>query len=217
VGVVLSGYQDCGTAGMASIKARGGIGVVQTPETALVPEMPKAVLARVTVDHVVPPAELAGLLVKLASMPAGPEKPPGVFLDQLEGRVEGERAELVCPVCQGVLTEATSGALAHFRCHVGHAFSLDALVREQSEEMERALWAAVRSLEEGAALSRRLAQHEHGKELQRRFLEKEETQRQQADVIRQILLHGSMLSRADATRVSAADSAVPKPRGSGAP
>jgi two-component system chemotaxis response regulator CheB len=110
-----------------------------------------------------------------------------------------------------VLTEAQTGVFEHFRCHVGHAFSLDSLVREQGEEMERALWAAVRSLEEGAALSKRLAAKE-GSDLGRRFFEKERTQTDQAELIRQIILHGALLSRADATMVTAADvAAVPAP------
>src|SRR5205823_1545952 len=71
IGVVLSGYQDCGTAGMMSIKARGGMSVVQSPESALVDEMPRGVIARVPVDHVVHPLELPGLLTRLARMPAG--------------------------------------------------------------------------------------------------------------------------------------------------
>lgn len=64
----------------------------------------------------------------------------------------------------------TIGEHRHFRCHVGHAFSLDSLLGEQGEDLERALWAAVRSLEESAALSHHLMQ--------------------QADVIRRILLRG---------------------------
>src|SRR5262245_25058272 len=34
IGVVLTGYLDCGTAGLLSIKARGGIGVAEDPQTA---------------------------------------------------------------------------------------------------------------------------------------------------------------------------------------
>jgi two-component system chemotaxis response regulator CheB len=201
IGVVLSGYLDCGTAGMMSIKARGGLSVVQSPDTAMAPDMPKSVMARVAVDHVVHPHELPGLLTRLAGTPAGPEVQPDRGIAELEGAEPGARAELVCPVCQGVLSEAQPGIVEHFRCHVGHAFSLQALVAEQSESMERALWSAVRALEESAALSRRLARHERG-ELGRRFVEKASTQLQEADLIRHILLHGNMLSNGDATRQS---------------
>ncbi len=201
IGVVLSGYQDCGTAGMMSIKARGGVGVVQSPDTAVAPDMPRNVLARMSVDHVVDPLELPGLLTRLAASPAGPDLLPERPVEQLEGTEAGARAELVCPICQGVLSEAQPGIVQHFRCHVGHAFSLQTLVGAQSESMERALGAAVRALEESAAMSRRLARSEKG-EIGRRFLEKASTQMQEAELIRRILLHGPLLSEDDASRRS---------------
>jgi two-component system chemotaxis response regulator CheB len=197
IGVVLSGYQDCGTAGMMSIKARGGVSVVQSPESAQAPEMPESVLRRVPVDHIVHPRELASLLMRLASEPAGPERQPDSVVGQLEGAAPGEPTAVVCPICQGVLTEAHAGKFEHFRCHVGHAFSMESLVREQSESMERALWAAVRALEESSGLSRRLALRESG-ELSHRFGEKAHTQIEQADLIREILLNGGMLTPPDA-------------------
>lgn len=200
IGVVLSGYQDCGTAGMMSIKARGGLSVVQSPETATASDMPRSVLDRVMVDFVASPPELPGLLVRLAAQPAGPDGHPDDYIYQLEGAQPGKRAELVCPMYEGVLSEAQPGEFRLFRCHVGHAFSLESLVREQSEEMERALWAAVRSLEESAALSLRLSAREGG-ELKRRFAEKAKTQNEQADLIRHILLHGTKLSPADASQL----------------
>ncbi len=201
VGVVLSGYQDCGTAGMMSIKARGGVSVVQAPESAVTPDMPRSVLQRVAVDHVVAPGELAALLVRLSSESASPALAPDSFVEQLEGAAAGSPVNVVCPICQGALTEAQPGVFQHFRCHVGHTFSLESLVREQSEELERALWAAVRALEESSALSQRLSVTEKS-ELRQRFREKAFTQKDQAELLRQVLLHGEMLSARDAAVVS---------------
>lgn len=200
IGVVLSGYQDCGTAGMMSIKSRGGVSVVQSPETATAPDMPRSVIARVPVDHVVHPRELAQLLTLLTSRAPGPAREPEPFVAQLEGSVPGQPAEVVCPICQGVLTQSDPSAFEHFRCHTGHSFSMESLVREQAEGMERALWAAVRALEESAALSRRLAVSEKS-DLRLRFREKASTQSEQADLIRQILLGGSLLAARDAAAV----------------
>lgn len=195
VGVVLSGHQDCGTAGMMSIKARGGIGVVQAPDSAIAPAMPTSVLERVEVDHVVHPLELPGLIAKLVRTNASAPAEPDRTVRQLEGREPGARAEVVCPACHGVLTEAQANDYHEFRCHVGHVFSLDSLVREQSEETERALWAAVRSLEESAAMSRRLSRSPG--ELAPRFADKAETLQSHADHIREILLRGGLLSQTD--------------------
>jgi two-component system chemotaxis response regulator CheB len=199
VGVVLSGYQDCGTAGMMSIKARGGLCVVQAPDSAHAPDMPRSVLKHVAVDHVVHPSELAALIERLTALPEGRGKHVDALIEKIEGTASGVRAELVCPICQGVLTEAEPDVFEHFRCHVGHAFSLQTLVSEQSEGMDRALWAAVRALEESAALSRRLARTATS-DLRDRFLEKAKTQIQEADLIREILLRGDMLSEEDAER-----------------
>jgi two-component system chemotaxis response regulator CheB len=99
-----------------------------------------------------------------------------------------------------VLTEAQAGRYEQYRCHVGHTFSLESLVREQGEQIERALWGAVRTLEESAALSERIAGHERN-ELRERFAEKARTQRDEAAAIRSILLRGSALSADDAKLV----------------
>jgi two-component system chemotaxis response regulator CheB len=229
VGVVLSGYLDCGTAGMMSVKARGGVAVVQDPATAVAPGMPGSVMARVEVDHVVKPAELPGLLARLAETGApaqgrrkGANGVPA--LDAMEGRVTGSPVELVCPDCQGVLTQAEVAGFRRFRCHVGHAFSLESLVDAQSEEVERAMWAAVRSLEEGAALSGRLHRTQGSRELRGRFGEKQRELLEQARVLRGILLRGA--ERLDepgfegkgtrrAPRAEAASTTAPR-RGAGA-
>jgi two-component system chemotaxis response regulator CheB len=197
IGVVLSGYRDCGTAGMMSVKARGGVAVAQAPEAASVPEMPRSVIEKVAVDHIVHPRELASLLVRLVAEPAGPSMQPPAIVQQLEGAEPGAASDVVCPICQGVLTEAHLAGFEHFRCHVGHAFSLASLLREQSESLERALWASVRALEESAALSRRLGGSEKS-ELRRRFREQARTQAEHAELIRQILLRGAWLSPRDA-------------------
>ena len=64
-----------------------------------------------------------------------------------------------CPECDGALAEEGSGELVHYRCHVGHAFSPESLVGAESDRLERAMWTALRCLEENAALARRMARH----------------------------------------------------------
>ena len=67
IGVVLSGYLDDGSAGLAAIKEQGGIAIVQDPDDAVAPDMPRNALRAVDVDYCLPAAEIAPLLVKLVN------------------------------------------------------------------------------------------------------------------------------------------------------
>ena len=66
-GVVLSGGLDDGTAGLAAIKAAGGVTIVQDPQEAEASSMPQNALRHVRIDHCLPVREIAALLVRLSS------------------------------------------------------------------------------------------------------------------------------------------------------
>jgi two-component system, chemotaxis family, protein-glutamate methylesterase/glutaminase len=151
VGVVLTGALDCGTAGLAEIKHAGGIAVVQDPDQAECPGMPSNALRGVKVDYVRSLEHLPALLVELARTPAEAVADP----PRENGVVDNH---LSCPACHGALNRAIIGAVEHYRCRVGHAYSLDGLVAAQGDAVEHAMWALVRSLEESADLSHRAAQ-----------------------------------------------------------
>jgi two-component system chemotaxis response regulator CheB len=70
---------------------------------------------------------------------------------------EGNPSVFACPECHGVLWELREGNLLQFRCRVGHSYGSDSLVVELSQASEAALWAALRALEEKAAMQRRIA------------------------------------------------------------
>jgi two-component system chemotaxis response regulator CheB len=66
-GVVLSGAQDDGAAGLWWIKKYGGTAIAQDPFEAEHPSMPQSAIDTVGVDHVAPIAEIARLLTWLVA------------------------------------------------------------------------------------------------------------------------------------------------------
>jgi two-component system, chemotaxis family, protein-glutamate methylesterase/glutaminase len=62
IGVVLTGANEDGAAGMAAIRSRRGLAVVQRPEEAEMREMPEATLRRAGADHVLSLADIGPLI-----------------------------------------------------------------------------------------------------------------------------------------------------------
>src|SRR5687768_905155 len=54
IGVILTGSLDDGAAGLWAIKQLGGTAIVQDPEEALYPDMPRAAIQATNVDYCVP-------------------------------------------------------------------------------------------------------------------------------------------------------------------
>lgn len=73
VGVVLSGADADGALGLKAIKGEGGIAIVQSPESAMYSDMPRSSIASDHVDLVVPPAQIALELNRLAEQFARPD------------------------------------------------------------------------------------------------------------------------------------------------
>jgi two-component system CheB/CheR fusion protein len=73
VGVVLSGMDSDGALGLKVIKGEGGIAIVQAPESARFPSMPRSSIGADHVDLVVPPADIGLELARLASQFLRPE------------------------------------------------------------------------------------------------------------------------------------------------
>ena len=65
-GIVLTGASADGARGLSAVKRRGGLAIVQSPDGALAPEMPRAALSMTKADHVLSLPELAALLGRLA-------------------------------------------------------------------------------------------------------------------------------------------------------
>lgn len=206
VGVVLTGSLDDGTIGSQIIKSCGGIVVVQEPNDATFPCMPRSVVENVKVDYCLPLLQISPLLIHLVNTSVekkvrdtipDDKKKASLEIMQMKGNsidnIEelGKPSAFICPECNGGLYELHEGELIHYRCKVGHAYSPLILGMEQSEKIESALWAALRLLKENVDLNHKLAlkARERNDNLTAvRFEENAHDANQHAEVLQQILI-----------------------------
>lgn len=173
IGVILSGALDDGTAGLWRIKHSGGLAVVQDPAEAEASSMPENALREVAVDYCVPLAEIPALLIKLSSEEVS-EDATGMkdektkieigIAAQANGLIKGSLdigalSPFTCPECHGVLSKIMDGDLARFRCHTGHAYSVDTLMATLTEKIEDSLYNALRGMDESILLLNHVGDH----------------------------------------------------------
>ncbi|HZQ53842.1 MAG TPA: chemotaxis protein CheB [Bryobacteraceae bacterium] len=187
-GILLTGELDDGTAGLWEVKRRGGIAIVQNPESAPFPSMPLSALREVEADYIVDVSEMGALLMRLANGQEGRRSVP------MEVAMEERRlTDLTCPDCRGTIWEVWRGKNREYRCRVGHTYSPKAMFAEHFAAQEKALYAAMVALEEGASLANRLADNFELPENEHLRAEAQEREKQAA-LIRKILEERSSFS-----------------------
>jgi two-component system chemotaxis response regulator CheB len=175
IGVVLTGYLDDGTSGLWSVQRMGGVTIVQDPQGAQFPAMPTNALEAVAADYIVSIAALAPLLTRLTTEPAPAKQAIAkteLALLELELSIakqgdafeagiinHGQLTSLTCPDCHGALTQLTEEPTIRYRCHTGHAYSLNALLGEVTQSVESLLYQSMRGLEETKLLLQQLGEH----------------------------------------------------------
>ena len=205
VGVVLTGYLDDGTSGLLAIKRCGGLAIVQDPDDADYPDMPTNALTEVEVDYRLPISKMGEVIHHIVEQPAAYiETVPKDIEKEVEiaervmsdiNREEklGDLAPISCPDCSGPLWQIGTDRVKRYRCHVGHGFTARALMASQDTALERALWAAMRTMEErgNMALIMAKSEEEQGRiKLAQVYRERSQTSKAHAQVIRQLLVDG---------------------------
>jgi two-component system chemotaxis response regulator CheB len=118
------------------------------------------------VDYSVPLAAIGPLLIRLTSEPSESSQevvvPDDVNIEvniakelhPVDAGLEGiaTPSRYACPECHGVLLQMKDAGIVRFRCHTGHAYSMDSLMADVDDGIDEALWNAIRSLEEAALL-----------------------------------------------------------------
>ena len=201
VGVVLSGTLRDGALGLAAIHMRGGVTIVQDPNEALFAGMPQSALSTAPVDFCLSSADIAVRLVELThhTFEQQPMHPPEAdkfeiathAADEPENessaKLPNAASGLTCPECHGSLWELRHDSNVRFECRIGHTYGVDALLAEQGEAVEAALWAAVNSMQERAGTFRRLAGSSTTHPMGPAYIERAQVIENQADSLFKLL------------------------------
>jgi two-component system chemotaxis response regulator CheB len=107
--------------------------------------------------------------------------------------MEPKLRDLTCPECRGTIWRVDRGILTEYRCRVGHTYSPRTMLAEHFAAQEKALWAAVVALEEGAVLATELAD-KLDPNVRDQLLQESRQRQEQADTIRQMVNERTVFS-----------------------
>ena len=197
IGVLLTGSDDDGAAGLKDIQECGGITVVQDPDESAHREMPESALRILAPHFTLPLDQIGPAICNLVEGKIHVSRRPPMLepVDKTRGQEEGGPVDeklygtpspFSCPDCNGTLWEVEDGQMLRYRCRVGHAYSARSMVEAESEAVERAMWAAVRVLEESVSMSRRIAQK--SEVLRPNLLSKAAEREEHARILRNLLV-----------------------------
>ena len=168
IGVLLTGMLDDGVNGLRAIRDAGGLVVVQDPEDAAFPDLPARALLAMDPDRTLPIDAIGGALLALTgertkALPVPEALAIEAKIDHI-GAVDpehmhqlGEQAPIACPDCNGPMWKLGDERTRRYRCYNAHATTAAQLLTATDAQVERALWSAVRALNDRASTLETLA------------------------------------------------------------
>lgn len=177
VGVLLTGRLHDGTVGLNAIKRCGGISIIQNPETAEYPDMPTSAKDFVKIDYISDIEDMSNLILDIMKkdLPKPKEIPENIRREttiavsyksdiKKENSI-GEQVPMSCASCGGPLWKIKDNKIERYRCHVGHSFTQEALLKSQEVKVEETLWVCLRTLEEKQILLNRMVKEYNEKDM----------------------------------------------------
>lgn len=208
IGIILTGYLDDGTSGLIAVQRCSGTCIVQDPNEAQYPDMPKNALNQIKADYCVRIAEMGAILTTLIKKKPGKQKAipedirreakiaERVLSDLPSVNSLGEQVPFNCPGCGGVLWRLDKGPMVRFRCHTGHAYTVASLLAAQNQKIEETMWVALRMFEERKNLLTTLS-HDGKGATARSAGERAKLSQVHIDRIRAILLSNDKATKSD--------------------
>jgi two-component system chemotaxis response regulator CheB len=168
IGVLLTGMLEDGVAGLRAIHDTGGVVIVQDPADAAFPDLPSNALHAVQPDHLLPLDAIPDQLVQLLAQPVAPMPVPRELeleaeidsqepLDPRQMQQLGPQSQITCPECSGPMWQLGDPRTRRFRCYLGHVSSARQVLEASAEQVDRALWSAIRALTDRATTLETLA------------------------------------------------------------
>jgi two-component system chemotaxis response regulator CheB len=168
IGVLLTGMLEDGVSGLGAIREAGGLVVVQDPLDAAYPDLPTRAIRAVPPDRTLSIDAIGSALVSMVGHAVGPATLPQALM--LEAEIDregivspatiaqlGPQTTLSCPECHGPMWEVQDPKVRRYRCYLGHAHTARELLATSAQEVETALWSAIRALNDRAVTLETLA------------------------------------------------------------